>query len=159
MDYSAYDYSSWEAGYYDYYYGSYVDYYGGEDYYYEEEEEQYPGINTGNGTTIMGDYDSTWYQVNSWGGDWTNETCAINADCNGGNTQCCVSLLVTDAEGWTEQTFRCMTAAMVEADMEQTHDMDDGTTVQFTMKCLESASVHLRTVILATMALLLSVAY
>jgi hypothetical protein len=159
MDYSAYDYSSWDSGYYDYYYGSYVDYYGGEDYDYEEGEEQYPGINSGSGSTVFGDMDNTWYQVNSWGETWSNQTCAINADCNGEDTQCCVSLLVTDSEGWTEQTFRCQTASMVEADMAQTYEMDDGTVVDFTMKCLESGSAYIRTGVLAAIALMLSVAF
>ena len=129
------------------------------DYDYEDEEEQYPGINSSSGSTVFGDMDNTWYQVNSWGQTWSNQTCAINADCDGEETQCCVSLLVTDSEGWTEQTFRCQTASMVEADMTQTHEMDDGTTVEFTMKCLESGSAYIRTGILAAITLMLSVAF
>jgi len=66
---------------------------------------------------------------------------------------------VTDSEGWEEQTFRCQTASMVEADMTQTYEMDDGTIVDFTMKCLESGSAYIRTGVLAAIALMLSVAF
>jgi len=154
MDYYTYDMDTY--GYDDYYYGYDDFYYGGEDYYYGEGEgeEQYPGFNQGSGSNM----DDTWYQINSWGQTWSNQTCAINADCDGGYTQCCVSLMITDAEGWAEQTFRCQTAAMVDADMSQTHEMDDGTTVEFTMKCLESGSAYIRAGLLA-IALMLSVAF
>jgi len=70
-----------------------------------------------------------------------------------------MSLLITDSEGWTEQTFRCQTAAMIEADMNQTHEMDDGTTLEFTMKCLDSGSAYLRAGILAGLSLIVSVAF
>ena len=92
-----------------------------------EYEEQYPGISNSSGTIGLGGFDSTWYQVNSWGMDWLNNTCAINADCNGESTQCCASILITDPEGWEEQTFRCMSAAGMEVNVEQLHQMDDGT--------------------------------
>jgi hypothetical protein len=156
-----YDYSSWSSGYYDYYYGSYVDYYGSDDYddYYYEEEE-FPGINESRGSTVIGDMmDNTWYQVNSWGQTWSNKTCAINADCDGEETQCCVSLLVTDSDGWTEQTYRCQTAGMVEADMVQTHEMDDGTVLEFTMKCLESGSAYVKAGLFAAASLMISIAF
>jgi hypothetical protein len=48
---------------------------------------------------------------------------------------------------------------MVEADMTQTHEMDDGTTVEFTMKCLESGSAYIRAGLLAAMALMLTIAF
>ena len=60
--------------------------------------------------------------------DWLNNTCSLNSDCNGnGLTSCCVSILITDPEGWEEQAFRCQTAGMFEADVVQNHEMDDGT--------------------------------
>jgi hypothetical protein len=154
-----YDYDSWNAGYYDYYYGSNVENYGDSygDYGMNGnmggDDTSYPGLYEGAGNNM----DSTWYQVNSWGMDWLNTTCAINADCNGRDIQCCVSILVTDAEGWEEQAFRCMTSGMVEADVAQEHQMDDGTYIEFTMKCLDSGSAYIRAGILATMALIVSV--
>jgi hypothetical protein len=52
-----------------------------------------------------------------------------------------------------------MTAAMVEANIDQLHEMDDGTQLEFTMKCLDSGSAYIRAGILAAMALILSVSF
>jgi len=52
-----------------------------------------------------------------------------------------------------------MTAAMVEADVVQDYNMDDGSVINFTMKCLDSGSAYIRAGIIAAMALMLSVSF
>jgi hypothetical protein len=43
--------------------------------------------------------------------------------------------------------------------MEETREMDDGTMVSWTMKCLEGGSAYIRAGILASIALMLTIAF
>jgi hypothetical protein len=66
---------------------------------------------------------------------------------------------VTDEDGWSELTFRCSSSAWVEADIDGTQEMDDGSMVTWTMKCLEGGSAYIRAGILASIALMLTIAF